>query len=89
MRDYLKQQVLKSGKWSSLAAKVPPSDLLIFDLDPAGNRAAVRPSGTEPKIKFYLFASETPEQSQDLAATKKRLTERLAALEADLLAAAK
>ncbi len=25
-----------------------------------GRRAAVRPSGTEPKIKFYLFAHRTP-----------------------------
>ncbi len=47
------------------------------------------PSGTEPKIKFYLFASETPERSQDLAATKNHLAAHLAALEADLLAAAK
>src|SRR5207253_327873 len=30
----------------------PKSDLLVFDLA-GGNRAAVRPSGTEPKIKFY------------------------------------
>ncbi len=89
VRDYLKQRVLNAGKWSSLAAKVPPSDLMIFDLDPPGNRAAVRPSGTEPKIKFYLFASETPERSQDLAATKNHLAAHLAALEADLLAAAK
>ncbi len=68
---------------------VPKSDVLIFDLDPVGNRAAVRPSGTEPKIKFYLFASESTEQSHDLEATKKRLNERLAAIEADFLSVAK
>ena len=50
VRDYLKQQVLKSGSWSSLAAKVPPSDLLIFDLDPAGNRAPSAPPARSPRL---------------------------------------
>ena len=34
----------------------PSGDLLIFHLDAPGVRFAARPSGTEPKIKFYLFA---------------------------------
>jgi phosphoglucomutase/phosphomannomutase len=34
----------------------PSGDLLIFHLDEPGARLAARPSGTEPKIKFYLFA---------------------------------
>lgn len=70
------------------AAGVPASDLLIFDLEPAGNRAAVRPSGTEPKLKFYLFAYDMPASSKELAATKRRLSDRLDRLEADLMAAA-
>jgi phosphomannomutase len=64
---------------------VPRSDLLIFDLDPVGNRAAVRPSGTEPKLKFYLFAYEPPCPVTELAAVKQRLQDRLSQLEADLL----
>ena len=34
----------------------PSGDLLIFHTEAAGTRFAARPSGTEPKIKFYLFA---------------------------------
>ncbi len=34
----------------------PSGDLLIFHLNEQGTRFAARPSGTEPKIKFYLFA---------------------------------
>lgn len=62
----------------------PPADLLVFQLA-GGNRAAVRPSGTEPKIKFYLFGYEPPERSQDAAAAKRVLEERLAKLEAEIL----
>lgn len=80
VRDYL----LGDQK---LLGEVPRSDLLIFELDPAGNRAAVRPSGTEPKLKFYLFAYEPAKNCGDLAAVKKSLTARLAAVEADLLKA--
>lgn len=62
----------------------PKSDLLVFDLAD-GNRAAVRPSGTEPKIKFYLLTYLPPAASQDVAAAKRTLGERLALLEADFL----
>jgi phosphoglucomutase/phosphomannomutase len=48
------------------------------------NCVAARPSGTEPKIKFYLFAAAPPCGQQQLAATKSALTQRLDALERDL-----
>jgi phosphoglucomutase/phosphomannomutase len=77
------------------------SDLVIFDLAglpeaglqlsdgrfPAlGNAVAARPSGTEPKIKFYLFAAAEPCPAADLPAAKAMLTKRLDAVEADLRA---
>ena len=51
-----------------------------------GRRIAVRPSGTEPKIKFYLFARRAPAAGQsftpaELAPIK---TEVKASLEAAL-----
>ena len=41
---------------------IPKEKMLIFELeDPAGaGRIAVRPSGTEPKIKYYLFMQRRP-----------------------------
>jgi len=38
---------------------LPPEKMLMISLAD-GRRTAVRPSGTEPKIKFYLFAHRTP-----------------------------
>ena len=46
---------------------VPAEKLLFFDLED-GRSFAVRPSGTEPKIKYYLFAHS--EAGADLSAAK-------------------
>ncbi len=48
------------------------------------NCVAARPSGTEPKIKFYLFAVAPPGPAADLQATQQRLTQRLDHLESEL-----
>ena len=45
-------------------------------------RIAVRPSGTEPKIKYYMFAAEPLSDGKtisadELEATKKRVTDSL------------
>ena len=42
---------------------VPKEKMLIFELEDR-TRIAVRPSGTEPKIKYYLFAQRRPENGK-------------------------
>ncbi len=61
-------------------------DMVILDLAAEGNYIAVRPSGTEPKVKFYMFAFTPAEQLADLETTKTETAERLAAIEKDLAA---
>ncbi len=51
---------------------------------PLGNAVAARPSGTEPKIKFYLSAVAPPCSPAELPAVKRALTERLDCMERDL-----
>ncbi|MFM8735628.1 MAG: phospho-sugar mutase [Pirellulales bacterium] len=76
------------------------SDVVLFDLagpgagtllpdgrfPPLSNAVAARPSGTEPKIKFYLFTHEPQASPANLSAAKARLAARLDAIEADLRA---
>ena len=64
----------------------PVTNMVILDLAQSGNYVAVRPSGTEPKVKFYLFNYVAAEQLADLERTKLQLNERLNAIEADLRA---
>jgi phosphoglucomutase/phosphomannomutase len=83
-RDYLRQTIVSAGESQPLDG--PSSNLLIFRLEEDKGWAAVRPSGTEPKIKFYLFTAERPEDSGDIEATKDRLQQRLTDMEHDFLA---
>jgi phosphoglucomutase len=55
--------------------RIPKEKMLMFELeDPAGaGRIAVRPSGTEPKIKYYLFAQRQPENGKFNAAGLDRI----------------
>ena len=52
---------------------IPKEKMVVFDLAD-GRRVAVRPSGTEPKIKFYMFIRRDPEgarfSAKELAAVK-------------------
>jgi len=43
--------------------QIPKEKMLMFELQD-GTRIAVRPSGTEPKIKYYLFAQRRPESGK-------------------------
>src|SRR5213595_2247830 len=59
---------------------VPKEKMSIFELED-GMRIAVRPSGTEPKIKYYLFAQRRPENGKfdaaELARIKAQVGEKL------------
>ena len=51
-RDYQNHIVLNKDS-SQTMTNLPTSNVLYFDLED-GAWACVRPSGTEPKIKFYM-----------------------------------
>jgi phosphoglucomutase len=64
--------------------EVPKEKMLFVDLAD-GRSFAVRPSGTEPKIKYYLFGRQVPLSSQpmsadELSAAKHQVTQSLATL---------
>ncbi|HYO25179.1 MAG TPA: phospho-sugar mutase [Lacipirellulaceae bacterium] len=85
VRDYFEQLTwAPGGNKSTLAG--PRGDLVILDLQLAGNYVAIRPSGTEPKIKLYMFTYEPPEQLANLEDAKGMLEARLSQMEADMRA---
>ncbi len=60
--------------------QIPKEKMLMVELED-GTRIAVRPSGTEPKIKYYLFAHRRPQKgkfdSVKLNQTKAEVKEKL------------
>jgi len=98
-RDQASLQTWTPGRSPTPYAGVT-SDVVLFDLagpargellpdgrfQPLGNALAARPSGTEPKIKFYLFAVAPPGSVSGLPTTKAQLTTQLDAVERDLRA---
>ena len=50
-------------------SEIPKEKMLMFELADGG-RVAVRGSGTEPKIKYYLFARQEPPKGQKFGAAE-------------------
>ncbi len=56
---------------------LPKEAMLILELED-GRRVAVRPSGTEPKIKFYFFGrAQPPFDGEGLASVKEKVSRSL------------
>lgn len=60
---------------------LPPTDAIVI-LNELGDRAVVRPSGTEPKVKCYLEVIEPVTQSLD--SSRAAASSRMAQLQADM-----
>jgi phosphoglucomutase/phosphomannomutase len=98
VRDYLRGQLLTPKKasggvspnaattpaWTSEPLDAPAGDLVILDFEATGNYVAIRPSGTEPKVKVYLFAYDPTSATTDLEAAKAAQAARLRALGDDV-----
>ncbi len=86
VRDYLQPAMS-----ATLSTRVQPAeserDLIVFDLAD-GSRAATRPSGTEPKLKFYLFGYRPSGSWQRLDEVSCAVGEQLLRMRAELLSKA-
>jgi len=83
IRDYL-QQIRREADGSQQSLAGPHGNLLIMELEETGNLVAVRPSGTEPKIKFYGFAYRPAEQLSDLPRDLAELHARMDQVEKEM-----
>ncbi|MBL7835075.1 MAG: phospho-sugar mutase [Cyclobacteriaceae bacterium] len=78
--DYqtLTEKDLTSGKVTKL--DFPKSDVIQFYLED-GTKVSVRPSGTEPKIKFYISVNTKLASKNDFDAATKKLDEKIKGVE--------
>ncbi len=62
---------------------IPKSNVLIFYTE-AGSKIAARPSGTEPKIKFYISVQETLATVGDFDKVQQKLDSKIETIKKDL-----
>ena len=65
------------------APELPVSNVLIFQTE-AHTRLIVRPSGTEPKIKFYLEKLGRPQSTAEVVESQNRLLDAMRAIQGKL-----
>jgi phosphomannomutase len=58
------------------AIAIPKSDVLIYYLED-GSKICARPSGTEPKIKFYFSVNAPLDKAENAAAVEKELDKKI------------
>ena len=76
-RDYQEDVILDMETGEKTTTGLPKSNVLYFEL-PDNNWCCARPSGTEPKIKFYIGVKG--DSIEDAAARNAKLTEDIKAL---------
>lgn len=85
VHDYGRHEIRSvDGSAATRPLPEPSGDLLIFHTEAAGTRFAARPSGTEPKIKFYLFARTPVDGPPKLDEAKATTRERLDGMTRDI-----
>ncbi|KUK57055.1 MAG: Phosphoglucomutase, partial [Bacteroidetes bacterium 38_7] len=83
IKDYLSQTENNLLTHEKLTIDLPKSDVLQFFLED-GSKITVRPSGTEPKIKFYFGAKTTLHQIEDYEKINLFLSEKIEAIKHDM-----
>jgi phosphoglucomutase len=81
--DYLTQLSTDTGTGKKNPLMLPKSDVLQFFLAD-GTKISVRPSGTEPKIKFYFSANTILKNTSEFESAWKSLDERIDAIIKDM-----
>jgi len=84
IRDYGTGAVTHAGGGAAGKLDLPSSNVLAFELE-GGTRVIARPSGTEPKIKYYFDLREPVREGEAIDAAERRANGKLDALERDFV----
>ena len=81
--DYEKQESRNLITGESMPIMLPKSNVLQFILED-GSKISARPSGTEPKIKFYFSVNEPLNNVSDFSKVNASLTQKIEQIKKDL-----
>ncbi len=83
IHDYQSSKTLNTKTGETIHIELPKSNVLQFVTED-NTKVSVRPSGTEPKIKFYLSVKGPLESREDYPAQKAILEQKINLLKKDL-----
>ncbi|HYW95327.1 MAG TPA: phospho-sugar mutase, partial [Bacteroidales bacterium] len=81
--DYQSSMIYDQLTGNETMTGLPTSNVLQFFLED-GTKISVRPSGTEPKIKYYFSVNDTLDNRKDFNMVDRRLTERIVKLQEEM-----
>ncbi|MBB1150203.1 phospho-sugar mutase [Myroides sp. NP-2] len=76
VEDYQSSQAKNLITGDTESINIPKSNVLIYYLED-GTKIAARPSGTEPKIKFYFSVNEWLDRLEDIKAVEQFLSDKI------------
>ncbi|HSH52796.1 MAG TPA: hypothetical protein VK982_13810, partial [Bacteroidales bacterium] len=79
IHDFFKQKTFDQISHLRYEITLPKSNVLQFILKD-GSKISIRPSGTEPKIKFYFSVNKKLERKEDFEKVNKLLDEKIDAI---------
>lgn len=74
--DYKTSKSVHIATGNTEEIDIPKSNVLIYHTE-AGSRIAARPSGTEPKIKFYISVNHTLDNVSDFEKINQKLDDKI------------
>lgn len=83
IEDYQSSIALNPITGKEEPISVPKSNVLIYYTED-GSKIALRPSGTEPKIKFYISVNTTLSSASEFTETEKQLEAKIDAIIKDM-----
>ncbi|MDD3568315.1 MAG: phospho-sugar mutase, partial [Bacteroidales bacterium] len=83
IHDYAQRQTHNLTESIIYPIKLPKSDVLQF-ITEDGSRVSIRPSGTEPKIKFYFGVNSTMKFPAEYEITNGKLDAKIDSIIKDL-----
>lgn len=80
VHDFLKQKTFDNVSHLKYDIKLPKSNVLQF-ITSEGTKVSMRPSGTEPKIKFYFSVNQSLDKREDYNRIDRELEEKIAKIQ--------
>ncbi len=84
VQDYLNLLIVSPGNHQEMPLEGTKGDMLLLVLAAPSTYIAVRPSGTEPKIKLYMFSKHAASSLEELPAVKQELESQFDRIYGDL-----